>query len=93
MADRVMAADAGKAIVFVRATGIDVVSYVCVTAPAGIFRDSTAARFHIDRLVEIAGREGVRMPETVIGFGPVLAEEVVRGVTIVAGGHGTVAGL
>src|SRR6186997_2173456 len=89
----VMAADAGETVVFVSAAGIDVVGDVCVTMPAGIFSDGAAARLHVDRLVKIAGREGVRMPETVIGLGPVLAEEIVRSVAIVAGGYGPVAGL
>ena len=93
MSHPVMAADAGKAVIFVSAAGIDGVGDVCVTVPAGVFRDGAAARFHIDRLMEITGREGVRMPETVIGLGPVLAEEIVRGVAIIASGDGTVAGL
>ena len=93
MSHPAMAADARKAVIFVSAAGVDVVRDVCVTVSAGVFRDSAAARFHIDRLMEIAGREGVGMPETVIGFGPVLAEEIVRRVAIVAGGYGTVAGL
>src|SRR5687767_9511485 len=88
MSHPAMAADAGKAVIFVSAAGIDVVGDVCVTVAAGIFRDRAAAGFHIDRLMEIAGREGVGMPETVIGLGPVLAEEIVRCVAIVAGGHG-----
>ena len=43
--------------------------------------------------MEIAGREGVGMPEAVIGLRPVFANEVVGRVAIVAGGYRTVTGL
>ena len=40
-----------------------------------------------------AGGEGKGMPKAIIGLGHVLSDETFRGMAIVAGGNGTVAGL
>ena len=93
MANATVAADAGEAIVVVGAAGIDVVSDIRVAMPAGILRHRAAAGFHGNRLMEIAGREGVGMPETVIGLGKVFPNDVVGRVAIVTGGDRAVTGL
>ena len=93
MSNATVAADAREAITVGGAAGIDVVSDVRVAMPAGILRHRAAAGLHGNRLMEIAGCEGVRMPEAVIGLRPVFAKEVVRRVAIVAGRHRTVTGL
>ena len=87
MSNVLVASDAREAIVFSEAAGVDVVGDVRVATSAGILGYPEAAGLHGNRLMKIAGRKGVGMPETVIGLRPVLANEVVRRVAIVAGGH------
>ena len=93
MSNATVAANARESVVVAGAASIDIVSDLRVATPAGILRDRAAAGLHENRLMEIAGREGVGMPEAVIGLRPVFAHDVVWGMAIVAGRHRPMTGL
>src|SRR3954469_4584208 len=92
MSDVAMAPDAGEPVVFGGSAGVNIVSEAGVAPPAGIFRDGAAAGLHGNGLMEIAGGKSIGMPEAMVGFGPVFSDHVVRGVAVVAGRHGAMAG-
>ena len=73
--------------------GIYLVSDLRMTMPARVLSHRAAAGLHGNRLMEIAGRESVGMPKTVVRLRPVFTHEVVRRMAIVAGGHRAVARL
>ena len=64
-----------------------------MTLPAGLFSYRTTARRDVNVVFEPSGREVVRMPETVLRFGCIFADETGWCVTIVANSHSTMAGL
>src|SRR5688572_18920972 len=64
-----------------------------VAVETRFFRDATVARFDANGVWKFAGGERERMPEAVICFHPVFAEEIVWSVAIVAGGNRPMAGL
>jgi hypothetical protein len=59
-----------------------------MTRPTGVFRDRLTARLHANGLMKIAGREGIRVPEAVIGLRIILGDDVRWRMTIITGGHG-----
>ena len=58
---------------------------VLVAFTAGVLGHAQAARLNLDRIVKLAGGEGKRMKEAVLGFGEILGQKSGRRVTIVAG--------
>lgn len=58
---------------------------------AGLLRHAAVASLDSDRVGKFSSGEGKRMPEAVIRFGHVLADEIMRRMTIVAGGDGAMA--
>src|SRR5688500_14576800 len=80
-----MAANAGHGSTGSR-DGVDVVNEGLVTIAAGAFRSPPAPFPDLDRVVKVAGGEGERMKEAVLGFGEILPHKSGRGVAIVAGG-------
>src|SRR5215471_14963154 len=91
MANTRVAADAGEG--FARCgDGFHVVHDVLVTFAAGILRDAPAAFFHLNWFVKLARRKRKRMEKPMVRFGKVLRNEPSRGVAIVAGGSGAMAG-
>src|SRR6185295_4617171 len=67
--------------------------YGFVATPAGRLRDRAAKGGGPDRLREAAVGEVIRVHDAVPGLGPVLADQVVRHVAVVADGHRVVASL
>ena len=89
----VVAADAGDFLSLDLSMRGNVFDNLFVAVEACFFRDAAVARFDANGVWKFAGSESERMPETVIGFHPVFAEEIVWSVTIVAGGNRPMAGL
>ena len=89
MSDVVVAADAGNAVRVMRAgdSGGDLL----VTAAAGALRHALIARADQDVVGETARGERQGMEKAVLGLDRVLADEIVGGVAVVAGGDGTMA--
>ena len=93
MSDARVAADARTWSLSAARAGIDVVDDVLMTFAAGIFRHAPAAFLDLDRVVKIAGGEGERMKEAVLGLREVFGHEAGRRVAIVAGGDRAMARL
>ena len=70
----------------------DVLDNLLVAIEAGLLGDLEIALLDANGVLKLSGGEGERVPEPVVGFDPVLAEEVVGGVAIVADGDGAVTG-
>ena len=66
---------------------------VFVTAAAGVFRDLVIEPGDLDGVRVIAAGEVKRVPESVVSFHCILADEVVRGMAIVTGRYRVVARL
>jgi len=82
-----MAADAGEAC-RVSMLGVNRLDNGQMTRPAGVFRDCLTPRRHVNWLMEITGRESVRVPEAVISLRIILGDDVRWCMTIITGGHG-----
>lgn len=70
---------------------VDELDDVGVTGPARAFGDRPIPRADGNRLVKASGGERQRVPEAVYPFRQVLAEEIVRRVTVIADRDGTMA--
>src|SRR5678815_1650690 len=86
-------ANAREALVVRAAAGIYLVSDFRMTMPARVLRYFSTARLHENRFMEIASRERIGMPKTVVGLRPIFAHKVMRRVAIVARSHRSVTGL
>ena len=64
-----------------------------MTLPAGLFSYRTTARRDVNVVFEPASREVVRVPEAVLRFSCIFADEAGRRMAIVANRHRTMAGL
>src|SRR5215213_761229 len=62
-----------------------------MTLPAGLFGHRATTRRDLNVVVIPASREVIGMPETILGFGGVFADESGRRMAIVANRHGPVA--
>ena len=93
MTDVLVTADAGEVISGMRDGGADILDDLLMTLHASVFGDSAVAWFDAQRIGELAGGEGERVPEAIVGFGDVFADDVVGCVAVVACGNGAVAGL
>jgi hypothetical protein len=88
-----MAADATQDACGVRRSWINGLDNGGVTVAARILGDACVPRGDAYRFGKGAGREIERMPEAVQRFCPVLTEDVMRRVTVVAHGNGAMARL
>src|SRR4051794_37632505 len=88
---RVTADAAGGDVVGV--VGEHVLDDAAVAVDAVVLQDVGVLGADADRLVEVLEGEALGVPEAVLRLGPVLGEEVVRRVAVVARGVGVVGGL
>src|SRR5579871_1424864 len=94
MSDRAVAARALNAFgATVHHVAINRRSNVLVAAAAGVLRDLMIEARDLDVVGIASGGEVKRMPEAVVGLHGILADQVVRGVAIVASGRGAMARL
>ena len=68
-------------------TGVDGRGDVLVTAPARVLRHLVIESGDLDGIGILAASEVERMPETIVGFYRILADQVVRCVAIIAAGR------
>jgi len=88
MPHRIVAASALQTFSFaVDNTAVDFCRDVLVTPAAGVLGNSVVELGDLNRVGIVATGEIKGMPETVIGLHRIFANEVVRGVAIVAGGR------
>lgn len=73
--------------------GLDVMHRPGMAITTDSFRHCATASLHLNRLVEIAGGKGIRMPESMVDLGPILPHKVVWRMAVVAGGDRVVARL
>jgi len=69
------------------------VNETLMTPDADFLKDLRVAFFDHDRFVEILQCEALRMVITVLGFGDVLADQIMRNVAVIADGDVMMAGL
>src|SRR5689334_12134893 len=85
MSDGVMAAGTGDVLAAtVYSAGIDGVSDCLMAPPAGSLGNAAVEFCNLYRVRILAGREVERVKEAVAGLDCIFAEQVVRGMTIVA---------
>jgi hypothetical protein len=87
MPDVPMAVDAIEHFAAIAHVRIDLADDLPVATDAIPLKDRRVFGPNDDRLVKVLQRETLRMPETIFGFGDILADEIVRRVTVVARGH------
>src|SRR5262245_41357748 len=87
-----MAADTNGRLAAAR-RDVHLLDEVLVAATARGFRDLEIHRGDANRLREASGREHERVAESIPRLDPVLGKDLMRGVTVVAHGDGTMAGL
>src|SRR5262249_20972047 len=71
----------------------DMADQILMTEFAVGFQDATIFLTNLDGFVKFLVSEGLRMMKAVFGLCPILADEVMGRVTIIASRHGVVAGM